>query len=89
MRYRINSSLRSTTSEETSAERNPYDSDNSDRDGDIIVEKTNLGEKKEDYDTQLNEAPQETSLLDNLQFLKFLEEFDLKVLLLILYGFHV
>lgn len=79
LRYRINSSLRSTTSEETSAERNPYDSDNSDRDGDIIVEKTNLGEKKEDYDTQLNEAPQETSLLDNLQFLKFLEEFDLKL----------
>lgn len=79
LRYRINSSLRSTTSEETSAERNPHDSDNSESDGDIIVEKTDLGEKKEDYDTQLNEAPQEISFVDNLQFLKFLEEFDLKL----------
>ncbi|KAH6760123.1 CURVATURE THYLAKOID 1D-like protein [Perilla frutescens var. hirtella] len=76
LRYRINSSMRPSTSEETSSERTQYDAD--EPEPEIIVETTNLSEKKEDYDTQLNEAPQEGSLVDNLQFLKFLEEFDIK-----------
>lgn len=77
---RADSSLRSTTSEETSAGRNPYDVDEP-IESEIIVDKTDLGEKEDYYDTQPNEAPQEGSLVDNLQFLKFLEEFDIKVLL--------
>lgn len=76
LRYRIKSSLRPTTSEETSAERNPYDAD--EPEPEIIVENTNISEKNEDYDTRPNEAPLEGSLVDNLQFLKFLEEFDIK-----------
>ncbi|KAG6399779.1 hypothetical protein SASPL_141264 [Salvia splendens] len=49
-------------------------------DGDITVEKTDVGENIDDYETQQNEAPQEGSFVDNLQFLKFLEEFDIKLL---------
>ncbi|XP_057783861.1 protein CURVATURE THYLAKOID 1D, chloroplastic-like isoform X2 [Salvia miltiorrhiza] len=77
LRCRTNLSLRSsTTSEETG--RTPYDVDEPEADGEINVETIDLGEKKEDYETQPNEAPQEGSLVDNLQFLKFLEEFDIK-----------
>lgn len=75
LRCRSNSSLRSTTSEETSTERTPYDAGEPEPEAEILVE------NKEDYDTQLNEEPQDGSLVDNLQFLKFLEEYDIKVLL--------
>lgn len=80
LRCRTSSSLRSTTPEETSAGRTSYDTDEPVPDGDITVETTDIGENNEDYETQQNEAPQEGSLVDNLQFLKFLKEFDIKVL---------
>ncbi|KAI3451209.1 hypothetical protein Pfo_007874 [Paulownia fortunei] len=79
LRYYINFSLRSATSEETSAETTLYDIDEPEPDGAIIVEDSRPDEKKEDYDTQLNEAPQEGSLFDNSQQLfKFLEDLDIK-----------
>lgn len=80
MKCRINSSLRSTTSEETSTERTPYDAGEPEPDAEIVVEKADPVENKEDYDAQPNEAPQDGSLVDNLQILKFLEEYDIKVL---------
>ena len=79
LRCRTSSSLRSTTPEETSG-RTSYGTDEPVPDGDITVETTDVGENIDNYETQQNEAPQEGSLVDNLQFLKFLEEFDIKVL---------
>lgn len=76
----MNSSLRSTTSEERSTEKTPYDSGEPESDAEIVVEKADLLESNEDRDTQFDEAPQDGSLVDNLQFLKFLEEYDIKVL---------
>ncbi|XP_047972423.1 protein CURVATURE THYLAKOID 1A, chloroplastic-like [Salvia hispanica] len=78
LRCRTSSSLRSTTPEETSG-RTSYGTDEPVPDGDITVETTDVGENIDNYETQQNEAPQEGSLVDNLQFLKFLEEFDIKL----------
>ncbi|KAL0431852.1 UNVERIFIED_CONTAM: protein CURVATURE THYLAKOID 1D, chloroplastic [Sesamum radiatum] len=78
--YYRNSSLRST-SEETSAGTTPYvkdepkpDSVISERDSQPVWNK----EESEDYDSQQNEAPQEGSLLENLELFKFLEDLDIK-----------
>ncbi|XP_042022694.1 protein CURVATURE THYLAKOID 1D, chloroplastic-like [Salvia splendens] len=79
LRCRTSSSLRSTTPEETSAGRTSYGTDEPVLDGDITVDKTDVDENIVDCETQQNEAPQEGSLVDNLQFLKFLEEFDIKL----------
>ncbi|KAL1569675.1 protein CURVATURE THYLAKOID 1A, chloroplastic-like [Salvia divinorum] len=62
----------------SSAGRTPFSTDEPVPDRDITVEKTDVGENSKDYETQQNEAQQRGSLLDNLQFLKFLEEFDIK-----------
>lgn len=83
LRYRISSSLRSTTSEETSNQTTQYDSDETESDGRIVVENTQPDEKKKDFDFQLNEAPQEGSFVDSLQLFKFLEDIDIKVRLLL------
>ncbi|KAL8472202.1 hypothetical protein ACS0TY_028798 [Phlomoides rotata] len=80
LRYRISPSLRSTTSEETSNETTQYDSDEPESDGPIVVvENTRPHDKKEDFDSQLNEAPPEGSFADSLQLFKFWEDFDIKL----------
>ncbi|KAK4430530.1 protein CURVATURE THYLAKOID 1D, chloroplastic [Sesamum alatum] len=78
-RYYRNSSLRST-SEETSTGTTPYVKDGPEPDSDSVI---TVGDNQpvqndEDYDSQQNEAPQEGSLLENLQLLKFLEDLDIK-----------
>ncbi|KAI3462115.1 hypothetical protein Pfo_018778 [Paulownia fortunei] len=83
LQYNSNSSRRSTTSEEISTDTSGttlYVKDEPKPDGVIIVEDTQPVEKKEDYDSQLNESPQEGSLIDNpLQLFKFLEDLNLKL----------
>ncbi|KAL3838633.1 hypothetical protein ACJIZ3_023224 [Penstemon smallii] len=80
LRYYSKSSLRSTASEETSTEINPYVANESKID-DVVPSEDNtvVVEKEENYDNQLNEVPQEGSFVDNLQLLKFLEDLDLKL----------
>ncbi|KAL7104318.1 hypothetical protein ACP275_08G236500 [Erythranthe tilingii] len=79
LRQSINLSLRSATSEGTSTETTPYEKNKNEADGVIDVENTRPDEMNQNYDIQLNDSPQEGSLVDDpLQLLKFLEDLDIK-----------
>ncbi|XP_011097492.1 protein CURVATURE THYLAKOID 1D, chloroplastic [Sesamum indicum] len=75
--YCRNLSLRST-SEETSAGTTPYVKDEPKPDSVITEGDSQPLRNEEDYDSQQNEAPQEGSLLENLELFKFLEDLDIK-----------
>ncbi|KAL0423144.1 UNVERIFIED_CONTAM: protein CURVATURE THYLAKOID 1D, chloroplastic [Sesamum radiatum] len=75
--YYRDSSLRST-SEETSAGTTPYVEDEPKPDSIITEGDSQPVRNEEDYIPQQNEAPQEGSLLENLELFKFLEDLDIK-----------
>ncbi|KAH6798310.1 P-loop containing nucleoside triphosphate hydrolases superfamily protein [Perilla frutescens var. frutescens] len=75
LQYHRNSSLRSTTSEEISADTTVFRKD----EPETVVD-AQLVETKEDYGSQLNEELQEGSLFDNpLKLFKFLEDLNIKL----------
>ncbi|KAL0367932.1 UNVERIFIED_CONTAM: protein CURVATURE THYLAKOID 1D, chloroplastic [Sesamum calycinum] len=79
LRYHVNSFLRSTTSEETSTETTPPDTDEHEPEPDpvIAVEDISPVHRKEDFDAQLNEGSE--GGFDNFfQIFKFLEDIDIK-----------
>ncbi|EYU30950.1 hypothetical protein ABFS82_08G221600 [Erythranthe guttata] len=80
LRQSIDLSLRSSTSDGTSTETTPYEKINlNEADSVIDVENTRPNETNQNYDIQLNDSPQEGSLVDDpLQLLKFLEDLDIK-----------
>lgn len=67
-----------STSEETSAGTTPYVKDEPKPDSVITEGDSQPLRNEEDYDSQQNEAPQEGSLLENLELFKFLEDLDIK-----------
>ncbi|KAK4417097.1 protein CURVATURE THYLAKOID 1D, chloroplastic [Sesamum alatum] len=77
LRYHVNSFLRSTTSEETSSEATPHDTDEPEPDPVITGEDTSPDEKKEYFGSQLNEASEE-GFDNSFQFFKFFEDLDIK-----------
>ncbi|KAK6154180.1 hypothetical protein DH2020_013819 [Rehmannia glutinosa] len=79
LQYHRNSCLRSTASDEVSTDASPHVKDEPKSDSAVTVDDTQPFDKKEDYGSQLNEAPQEGSLTDDpLQLFKFMEDLNLK-----------
>ncbi|KAL6552143.1 hypothetical protein OROGR_008297 [Orobanche gracilis] len=79
LRHCRNISLRSATSGGTSTETTPYEKDESEPDGVIIVENTRKRYSKQIIDAKPSDAAYKGSLVDSpLELLKFLKEFDIK-----------
>ncbi|KAL6575889.1 hypothetical protein OROHE_000360 [Orobanche hederae] len=79
LRHCRNISLRSATSEATSTDTTPYEKDESEPDGVIIVENTRKGYSKQIFDAKPTDAVHKGYLVDNpLELLKFLKDFDIK-----------